>query len=120
MPGAAARPRNAPHDPGTEVAGCSVLPPLSRQIATRWDRIVLLGDPPDYEPPAGEKHRRRWRSFAWRRPGRVLGLRLPWSVGDGGRIYFPVTNTHGDLEVVRELIEDPHTLARFVGWRRTG
>ena len=26
-------------------------------------------------------------------------------------VYFPVTNyVHGDLEVVRELIEDPHTL----------
>ena len=28
-----------------------VLPPLSRQIATRWDRMYPLGDPPDYEPP---------------------------------------------------------------------
>ncbi len=26
-------------------------------------------------------------------------------------VYFPVTNyVHGDLEVVRELIEDPHTV----------
>ena len=26
-------------------------------------------------------------------------------------VYFPVTNyVHGDLEVVRELIEDPHTI----------
>ena len=33
-------------------------------------------------------------------------------LGDGGRmVYFPVTNyVHGDLEVVREMIEDPHTL----------
>jgi N-acyl-D-aspartate/D-glutamate deacylase len=32
--------------------------------------------------------------------------------GDGQRmVYFPVTNyVHGDLEVVRELIEDPHTI----------
>ena len=29
-----------------------VLPPLSRQIATRWDRMYLLGETPDYEPPA--------------------------------------------------------------------
>ena len=28
-----------------------VLPPLSRQIATRWDRMYLLGEQPDYEPP---------------------------------------------------------------------
>ena len=28
-----------------------VLPPLSRQIATRWDRMYLLGEHPDYEPP---------------------------------------------------------------------
>src|SRR3982750_264951 len=29
-----------------------VLPPLSRQIATRWDRMYDLGEMPDYEPPA--------------------------------------------------------------------
>ncbi|WP_431270309.1 N-acyl-D-amino-acid deacylase family protein [Dankookia sp. P2] len=28
-----------------------VLPPLSRQIATRWDRMYDLGGKPDYEPP---------------------------------------------------------------------
>ena len=35
--------------------------------------------------------------------------------GDGGRmVYFPVTNyVHGDLEVVREMIEDPHTCSAF-------
>ena len=40
--------------------------------------------------------------------------------GDGSRmLYFPVTNyVHGDLEVVRELIERPAYHARPVGWRR--
>src|SRR4029077_4634043 len=30
-----------------------LLPPLSRQIATRWDRMYALGEPPAYEAPPG-------------------------------------------------------------------
>jgi N-acyl-D-amino-acid deacylase len=28
----------------------AVLPPLTRPLATRWDRMYVLGDPPNYEP----------------------------------------------------------------------
>ena len=86
-----------------------VLPPLSRQIATRWDRMYPLGESPDYEPPpersidalaAGEGVTPAEYCYDY-----LVG-------GDGSRmVYFPVTNyVHGDLEVVREMIEDPHTL----------
>ena len=51
-----------------------VLPPLSRQIATRWDRMYLLGDPPDYEPPP-ESSIAAMAQGAGVTPGRVL-LRL--------------------------------------------
>ncbi|MDO9709407.1 N-acyl-D-amino-acid deacylase family protein [Paracraurococcus lichenis] len=86
-----------------------ILPPLSRQIATRWDRMYILGDDPNYEPPPE-------RSIA------AMAARTNQSApefcydyltgGDGGRmLYFPVTNyVHGDLEVVREMITDPHTI----------
>jgi len=86
-----------------------VLPPLSRQIATRWDRMYLLGDTPDYEPPP-EKSIAAMAERAGVGPAEFCYDYLVG--GDGGRmIYFPVTNyVHGDLEVVRELIEDPHTL----------
>jgi N-acyl-D-aspartate/D-glutamate deacylase len=86
-----------------------VLPPLSRQIATRWDRMYLLGDPPDYEPPPE-------RSIA--AMAAKAGQTAPefcydyLTGGDGSRmLYFPVTNyVHGDLAVVQEMITDPHTV----------
>lgn len=86
-----------------------VLPPLSRQIATRWDRMYLLGDPPDYEP--GPE-----RSIA--AMAAKAGQTAPefcydyLTGGDGSRmLYFPVTNyVHGDLAVVQEMITDPHTV----------
>ncbi len=86
-----------------------VLPPLSRQIATRWDRMYLLGEQPDYEPPPE-------RSIAAMAAGEGVSPAeycYDYLVGgDGGRmVYFPVTNyVHGDLEVVRKMIEDPHTI----------
>jgi N-acyl-D-amino-acid deacylase len=86
-----------------------ILPPLSRQIATRWDRMYLLGDTPDYEPPPEKSI----AAMAAREGVGPAEFCYDYLVGgDGGRmIYFPVTNyVHGDLEVVRELIEDPHTL----------
>ena len=86
-----------------------VLPPLSRQIATRWDRMYLLGEQPDYEPPP----ERSIAAMAKRDgvdPAEYCYDYL--TGGDGSRmVYFPVTNyVHGDLEVVRELIEHPHTI----------
>ncbi len=86
-----------------------VLPPLNRQIATRWDRMYLLGEQPDYEPPP----ERSIAAMAARDgvdPAEYCYDYL--TGGDGSRmVYFPVTNyVHGDLEVVRELIEHPHTI----------
>jgi N-acyl-D-aspartate/D-glutamate deacylase len=86
-----------------------LLPPLSRQIATRWDRMYLLGETPDYEP-APERSVAAMAAAAGVMPAEFC---YDYFVGgDGSRmVYFPVTNyVHGDLEVVRELIEDPHTI----------
>jgi N-acyl-D-aspartate/D-glutamate deacylase len=86
-----------------------VLPPLNRQIATRWDRMYLLGDRPDYEPPP----ERSIAAMAKRERVDPAEYCYDYLVGgDGSRmVYFPVTNyVHGDLEVVRELIEHPHTI----------
>ena len=86
-----------------------VLPPLSRQIATRWDRMYPLGDQPDYEPPP-ERSIAALAEKAGVTPQEYCYDYL--TGGDGSRmVYFPVTNyVHGDLEVVREMIEDPHTV----------
>ena len=86
-----------------------VLPPLSRQIATRWDRMYLLGEQPDYEPPP----ERSIAAMAQRDGVTPAEYCYDYFIGgDGSRmVYFPVTNyVHGDLEVVREMIEDPHTI----------
>jgi N-acyl-D-aspartate/D-glutamate deacylase len=86
-----------------------VLPPLSRQIATRWDRMYPLGDQPDYEPPP----ERSIAALAAREGVDPAAYCYDYLVGgDGNRmVYFPVTNyVHGDLEVVREMIEHPHTI----------
>ena len=86
-----------------------VLPPLSRQIATRWDRMYLLGEQPDYEPPP----ERSIAAMAAREGVDPAAYCYDYLVGgDGNRmVYFPVTNyVHGDLEVVREMIEHPHTI----------
>jgi N-acyl-D-amino-acid deacylase len=86
-----------------------VLPPLSRQIATRWDRMYPLGETPDYEPPP-ERSIAALAAKEGVTPQEYCYDYL--TGGDGGRmVYFPVTNyVHGDLEVVREMIEDPHTV----------
>ena len=85
-----------------------VLPPLSRQIATRWDRMYPLGDQPDYEP-APERSIEALAAAEGVTPQEYC---YDYLVGAENRmVYFPVTNyVHGDLEVVRELIEDPHTI----------
>ncbi|MBM3623321.1 MAG: amidohydrolase family protein [Alphaproteobacteria bacterium] len=86
-----------------------VLPPLSRQIATRWDRMYPLGEQPDYEPPP----ERSIAALAAREGVDPAAYCYDYLVGgDGNRmVYFPVTNyVHGDLEVVREMIEHPHTI----------
>ena len=86
-----------------------VLPPLTRQIATRWDRMYPLGELPDYEPPP----ERSIAAMAAREGVTPAEFCYDYLVGgDGSRmVYFPVTNyVRGDLEVVREMIEDPHTI----------
>lgn len=86
-----------------------VLPPLSRQIATRWDRMYPLGDPPDYEPPAESSIAAR-AAREGRSPEELVYDLL--TEGDGrGILYLPVTNyAGGNLDVVREMISAPNTL----------
>ena len=87
----------------------SILPPLTQAIATRWDRMYPLGDPPNYEPTADQsvqalagKEGKSPEEFAY---DYLTG-------GDGNRKFlFPVTNyVSGDLEPVREMLADPDTL----------
>ena len=68
-----------------------------------------LGEPPDYEPPP----ERSIEALAAREGVTPAEYCYDYLVGGDGRrmVYFPVTNyVHGDLEVVREMICDPHTV----------
>jgi N-acyl-D-aspartate/D-glutamate deacylase len=87
----------------------SVLPPLSQQIATRWDRLYLLGDPPDYEPTEDRS------VAAMAKQAGVSPEEFAYDYlvgGDGSRTFlFPTTGyVTGDLEPVREMLTDPRTL----------
>ena len=83
-----------------------ILPPLHRVIATQWDKMFLLGDPPQYEPPPASSIA-AMAAQAGAEPATWLYDYL--TGGDGGRmLYFPVVNyTFGDLGVVQEMISDP-------------
>jgi N-acyl-D-aspartate/D-glutamate deacylase len=87
----------------------AVQPPLQRPIASRWDSMFLLGDPPDYEPTAD-------RSIAAMAaaagvPAEVFAYDY-LTAGDGGRmLFYPITNyVHGDHDVIRTMLTDPATV----------
>ena len=74
-----------------------------------WDKIFPLGDPPDYEPPS----ERSLGAEARRRGVDPAALAYDRLLENGGKtiLYRPLSNyAHGDLETVREMMADPHTL----------
>ncbi len=85
------------------------LPPLQRAIATRWDRMYVMDDPPQYEPPE-EAAVETAAKLAGKEPQEFVYDFL--TEGEGkGMIMFPVTNFHtGDLEPVYEVMQDPATI----------
>jgi N-acyl-D-amino-acid deacylase len=86
-----------------------VLPPLTQQIATRWDRMYLLGDPPNYEP----EYERSVAAIAEREGRSPSAVAYEHLVGGDGTqsFFFPVTGyVTGDHEPIREMLTDPVTL----------
>ena len=87
----------------------AIQPPLLRAVATRWDRLFVLGDPPDYEPAP----ERSLAAMAERAGVSAAEFTYDYlTAGDGERmLFFPVTNyVTGDHEVVRALMTDPATV----------
>ena len=86
-----------------------IMPPLQRPLMSNWDRLFLLGDPPNYEPEAS----RSIASIAAKTNQSPAEFCYDYLTGEDGRrmLYFPVTNyVHGDHGVVREMIVDPDTV----------
>ena len=85
------------------------LPPLQRAIASRWDRMYVMDDPPQYEPPPEAAVENAAR-IAGKTPQEFVYDFL--TDGDGkGMLMFPVTNfVTGDLEPVHEMLQDCATI----------
>ncbi len=77
-------------------------------IATRWDRIFVMGDPPDYEPPP-EASIASIAASGNRTPDEVAYDYL--TEAENRFLFFPVTGyATGDHEPIREMLLDEATL----------
>ena len=79
-----------------------------RFVATRWDRMFVMGIPPDYEPTA-EKSVAAIAARTNHTPDEIAYDYL--TEGPENFLFFPVVGyVHGDHEQIRELLLDPATL----------
>ncbi len=77
-------------------------------IATRWDSIFVMGDPPDYEP-GPEASLAAIAQQEGRTPAEVAYDYL--TAAENRYLFFPVTNyVQGDHGPIREMLMDPATL----------
>ena len=83
-----------------------VLPPLTQHIATRWDRMYVLGDPPDYEP----EYERSVAAIAAREGREPAEVAYDYLIGEDGQrtLFFPVSGyTSGDFSGIHDMMIDP-------------
>jgi N-acyl-D-aspartate/D-glutamate deacylase len=79
-----------------------------RFVATRWDRMFVMGDPPDYEPTE-DKSVAAIAARTNHTPDEIAYDYL--TEGLDRFLFFPVVGyVHGDHEQIRELLLDPATL----------
>jgi N-acyl-D-aspartate/D-glutamate deacylase len=82
--------------------------PLVQFAAGQWDRMYVMGDPPDYEPCA-ETSVAAIAEREGRSPDEVA---YDYLTADAGNfLFFPVTGyARDDHEPIREMLTDPGTL----------
>lgn len=84
------------------------LGPLLQLIATRWDRMYVMGDPPDYEPRA-ESSVAAIAAREGRSPDETA---YDYLTADAGHfLFYPVTGyAQDDHEPIRQMLTDSATL----------
>jgi N-acyl-D-amino-acid deacylase len=84
------------------------LGPLIQLIATRWDRMYMMGNPPDYEPSAETSV----AAIAARANHTPDAVAYDYLTADAGNLlFFPVTGyARDDHGPIREMLTDPATL----------
>lgn len=81
----------------------------ARGFAEAFDRMHLLADPPDYEPPAATTVAAV--AAARGAPAALVALDHMLENGGRGMLYIPFLNyAEGSLDAVREMIVHPHTI----------
>jgi N-acyl-D-aspartate/D-glutamate deacylase len=77
-------------------------------LLNAWDKMFVLADPPSYEPDPSESIQAQ-AARERRLPAEIVYDIL---LEDGGRgmVYLPLTNYHGNLDVLKEMIEHPNTM----------
>jgi N-acyl-D-aspartate/D-glutamate deacylase len=73
-----------------------------------WEEMFELEDPPDYEPDRSQSLAARAAREG--RPPAELAYEILLKDGGRGMIYIPLTNYHGNLDLLKEMIEHPHTI----------
>jgi len=84
------------------------LGPLVQLVAAKWDRMYVMGNPPDYEPRA-ESSVAAIAARTNHSPDEVAYDYLTENAGN--LLFFPVTGyAQDDHEPIREMLTDPGTL----------
>ena len=85
-----------------------LLSQFRQQITTRWDRMFVMGDPPDYEPEESTSI-----AAIARREGRTPDeVAYDYLAGGADRfLFFPIVGyTKDNHDVIREMLSDPATV----------
>ena len=87
----------------------AIQPPLQRPLASRWERIYVLGDPPDYEPDQS----RSIEGLSAQTNQTPAEWCYDYLTGENGdrMLFYPTTNyVHGDHGVVHDMLADKDTI----------
>ena len=108
--GAAAGPGGSRGDPERRAVGRTGarLSQFRQQITTRWDRMFVMGDPPDYEPEASSSI----AAMAQRSNHSPAEVAYDYLAGGLDRfLFFPIVGYNEDNhDIIRTMLTSPETV----------